>query len=329
MQPLVLRFVQPRLVEVHEQPLPVAGPDEALVRTLYSGISPGTEMLAYRGEIDPDLPLDESIGSLGGTFSYPFEYGYSAAGVVETGTEGVSAGTRVFSFQPHRSHFVARREDLVVAVDIDARSLTLFPLVETALQISLDAGEVQGRDVVVVGLGPVGILAGALLRRGGASVIGTDPLPWKRMAASRFGFDSVSPDEIGDVVGRHSPGGAHLLIEASGNPDALASSLSLVAHEGTVLVCSWFGTKPVALPLGAEFHRRRLTIASSQVSTIPQRLQGEWTFDRRREVALELMRELPLSELASHTFPVRDAGLAYSAIDRAEEGLIHAALSYD
>ena len=62
-------------------PLPAEG--DVLVRTLYSGISAGTELLAYRGEIDPDLALDETIGALGGTFRYPFRYGYSCVGVVE------------------------------------------------------------------------------------------------------------------------------------------------------------------------------------------------------------------------------------------------------
>jgi threonine dehydrogenase-like Zn-dependent dehydrogenase len=119
-----------------------------------------------------------------------------------------------------------------------------------------------------------------------------------------------------------------LVIEASGRPEALRDSLPLLAHEGVVLVVSWYGTKDVVLPLGAAFHRRRLTIRSTQVSTIPARLADRWTIARRRAAARELLSSLPLGALATHTYPVGEAGAAFAAVDRAEEGLVHAALRY-
>ena len=72
MQAVRLLFVAPRKVELAPVELPDPGPGTLLVRTSYSGISTGTELLAYQGLLEPDLPLDERIGSLGGTFSYPF-----------------------------------------------------------------------------------------------------------------------------------------------------------------------------------------------------------------------------------------------------------------
>ena len=57
----------------------------------------------------PDLPIDERIGSLGGTFSYPFPYGYSCVGEVERSAGPVPAGTLVFAFHPHQDRFVDRR----------------------------------------------------------------------------------------------------------------------------------------------------------------------------------------------------------------------------
>ena len=131
-----------------------------------------------------------------------------------------------------------------------------------------------------------------------------------------------------EVRDRTSGRGANLVVESSGRPEALAGSLELLRHEGTVLVASWYGTQPVALPLGAEFHRRRLTIRSTQVSTIPERLAGEWTFERRRAAALDLMDELPLDRLATHEFDFEDAAAAFEAVDRGAEGLVHAALRY-
>jgi 2-desacetyl-2-hydroxyethyl bacteriochlorophyllide A dehydrogenase len=329
MRPLVVRFVAPRVVEVHEMELPKPAENELSVRTLYSGISSGTEMLAYRGELDPSLLQDETIGALGGTFTYPFEYGYSAVGVVESGGRDLAQGSTVFSFRPHRSHFVARRDELVPLGDIDPRRATLFPLVETAFQISLDAGDVRDRQVVVLGSGPVGILSATLLKRAGAHVLAIDPVESRRAAASAFGIHGAHPEEAAALVDERTGGrGVALVVEATGNPEAVAAALLLLAHEGELLVCSWFGTKVVPLPLGGDFHRRRLTIRSSQVSSIPSHLQREWSITRRRDATLDLLRELPLEVLATHTFPVQEAAAAFAAIDEGSEGLLHAALSY-
>jgi threonine dehydrogenase-like Zn-dependent dehydrogenase len=123
-------------------------------------------------------------------------------------------------------------------------------------------------------------------------------------------------------------GGVPLIVEVSGDPRALASALPLLAHEGTALVASWYGSKPVNLHLGAEFHRRRLTIRSTQVSTIPSRLSGRWTLKRRREHVMRLLGELPLKRFATHEFPFSRAADAFAALDRGDEDLMHAALTY-
>ena len=104
--------------------------------TEWSGISSGTELLAYRGEVDPDLPLDETLGALAGTFAYPFRYGYSAVGRVVRPAGPFQEGQRVFAFHPHQDRFVADAGDAVAVDDLDPRAATLYPMVETALQVS-------------------------------------------------------------------------------------------------------------------------------------------------------------------------------------------------
>ena len=137
-----VEFAGPRQVRVVAVALPEPGPDEVVVTTHFSGISGGTELLAYRGEIDPGMPLDDRIESLDGTFTYPFRYGYACVGEAD--------GQPVFAFHPHQNQFVARRDELVpLPAGVDLRQATLFPLVETALQIALDAGPVLGDTVVV------------------------------------------------------------------------------------------------------------------------------------------------------------------------------------
>jgi 2-desacetyl-2-hydroxyethyl bacteriochlorophyllide A dehydrogenase len=322
-------FVAPRSVEIRQCELPEPGAGQLLVRTAFSGISPGTELLAYRGEIDETVALDETLPALSGRFSYPFRYGYSCVGRVESG-DGLAEGALVFAFHPHQDRFVVAAEDALGLGDIDARIATLFPLVETALQVSLDAGTTPDTTVAVAGLGVVGILVALLLQRGGARVVGSEPVSWRRELAASFGIDTVEPLELDAYVERVTRGrGVPLLIEASGNPVALTNGLRVLAHEGTALVVSWYGTKPVSLQLGAEFHRRRLVIRSSQVSTIPARLSGEWSRERRRRVALELMRELPLVRLATHEFPFPEVKVAYRQVDAGQAGLLHAALCYE
>jgi 2-desacetyl-2-hydroxyethyl bacteriochlorophyllide A dehydrogenase len=323
-----VRFVAPYVVELAEVAVPENRAGEVLVRAEFSGISGGTEMLAYRGELDPGLPRDETLGALAGRFEYPFTYGYSVVGTVEASRSDVREGERVFAFHPHQSRFVVSATDVVPIGATDPRTATLFPLVETALQISLDAG-IRYREVVaVLGLGPVGILSGILLMRSGATVVGSDPVPWRRETAEMCGLAAVEPEALGTAVRTATRGhGADVVVEATGNPEALGESLGLLSMEGVAIVASFYGAKPVTLPLGAEFHRRRLEIRSSQVSTIGGRAI-RWDRLRRLEATQALLAELPLSALASHTLPLERAPEAYAALDRGDDGVIHVALAY-
>jgi 2-desacetyl-2-hydroxyethyl bacteriochlorophyllide A dehydrogenase len=325
-QALRLLFVAPRHVELAPVDLPDPGPGRLLVRTRYSGISTGTELLGYRGLLDPDLPLDERIGALGGTFRYPFPYGYSCVGEVEHSAGSLPPGTLVFAFHPHQDRFVVGEDDVVALPSgTDPRLATLLPFVETGLQLSLDAGQVAQETVVVLGLGVVGVVTALLLQRAGATVVAAEPSAERRELAGSLGIPAVEPAAL---AGRLPSQGVPLLLELSGSPTALAGALDLLAHEGTALVGSWYGRQLVELPLGGAFHRRRLTIRSSQVSTIPAALAARWDVGRRRQVAVGLLGELPLAALATTDVAFEDAPAAYRALDTREPGVVHVALRY-
>jgi threonine dehydrogenase-like Zn-dependent dehydrogenase len=306
----------PRRVEIRELPTPRPAAGEVLVRTLSSGISGGTERLVYRGEIPADLALDDTIDALGGTFAYPFAYGYACVGEV------AESGQRVFAFHPHQDVFTAQLSELVPLPAIDPAAATLFPLVETALQVTLDAGSGYRDRVIVLGAGVLGLLTGLLLQRAGWRPLLAEPQEWRRALAGSLGVSAVAPAElVSEEVA--------LVIDASGNPDAPAMALDLLAHEGTLLIASWFGTKPVVLPLGGAFHRRRLTIRSTQVSSVPARLSGTWTRSRRRQETVALITELPLAQLCTDVFDFGRAAEAFQAVDQGKPGLMHAVLTYD
>jgi 2-desacetyl-2-hydroxyethyl bacteriochlorophyllide A dehydrogenase len=306
----------PRCVEIRELPTPRPSAGEVMVSTLFSGISAGTERLIYRGEIPEDLALDDTINALSGAFCYPFPYGYACVGEVEGWDQ------LVFAFQPHQDVFAARASDLIPLPAIDPASATLFPLVETALQVTLDAGTGYRDRVIVLGGGVLGLLTALLLQRSGQRPLCAEPQAWRRALADSIGVTAVAPEEL-------SKEEVPLVIDASGNPEAPSAALNMLAHEGTLLVASWFGTKPVILPLGGAFHRRRLIIRSTQVSTVPARLSARWTPSRRRLEAAQLLPELPLAELCTHVFPFGQAADAFRAVDESASGLMHAVLDYN
>src|SRR4030095_16207934 len=90
--------------------------DQVMVQTLVSAISPGTELLFYRGQAPTDLPVDETIAALAGMVGFPLKYGYAAVGrVVAVGAQVAPEwqDRLVFSFHPHESHFLAAPSELM------------------------------------------------------------------------------------------------------------------------------------------------------------------------------------------------------------------------
>src|SRR2546430_17529370 len=197
----------PRRVEIRELPTPLPAAGELLVRTLCSGISGGTERLACRGEVPAELALDDTIDALGGAFSYPFAYGYACVGEV------AESGQAVFAFHPHQDIFPARASELIPLPGIDPASATLLPLVETALQVTLDAGTGYRDRVIVLGAGVLGLLTGLLLQSAGWRPLIAGPQAWSRAVARSLGGTTVAPEEPGE-------GKVPLVLDARGNPDA-------------------------------------------------------------------------------------------------------------
>ena len=161
-----LYFTAPRRVEIREEVLPDPAPDEVLVETICTAISPGTEMLVYRGEF-PKIPVDTQIETLKGTFSYPLCYGYANVGRVRDIGKQVDKVWRdqlVLSFQPHTSHFLARPDSLLpVPAKVEPETAAFLPNMETAINIVQDAAPVLGERAMVFGQGIVGLLTTALL----------------------------------------------------------------------------------------------------------------------------------------------------------------------
>jgi threonine dehydrogenase-like Zn-dependent dehydrogenase len=200
---------------------------------------------------------------------------------------------------------------------------------ETAINVVLDAKPRLGEVVAVFGQGVVGLLVTQLLRRSGARVIAVEPSALRRSFADRCGAEAaLAPGNGAELRAFTSARGADIAIDASGSPAALQEAIDCVAPEGTVVVCSWYGEKPVPLNLGGRFHRGRVRIISSQVGRIDPSLAPRWDRERRMELATELLGDLVLAELITHRIPFTRAAEAYSLLDDRAAETVQVVLDY-
>ncbi len=334
-------FAAPYTVDVHEEQIPEPREGQLLVQTLVSAISPGTEMLVYRGQMPTDIPLDATISALDGAFAYPLRYGYAAVGRVIAYGRGVDAGWQnrlVFAFHPHESHFLAAPKDVLPVPDGVAPETAVFlPNMETAVSFVMDGSPVIGERVVVFGQGIVGLLTTTLLSQLPlARLVTLDRYPLRRQWSSRLGAHlSLDPAESAAQAQLHTElqqagvfTGADLAYELSGHPAALDQAIAAVGFGGRLVIGSWYGSKPVNVQLGGHFHRSHMQVISSQVSHLAPRWHGRWTSARRLQVAWEQLAHCRATDLITHRFPIASAAEAYDLIDQRPDQTIQVLFSY-
>jgi 2-desacetyl-2-hydroxyethyl bacteriochlorophyllide A dehydrogenase len=337
-----LLFQKPHEITCCREPVPPIGAGEVLVQTTCSAISPGTEMLAYRGQIPEGTSLDGTIKVLSGKAVYPFKYGYSSVGrVIEVGS-GVNAewlDRRVFAFHPHESHYAAQPQDLIrLPEEIDPSGALFLPNMETALNFVLDGRPMLGECVVVFGQGIVGLLTTSILAvMPLSSLVTLDLYPLRRKWSSEIGAHAVLDprshqirDRLADLFSSDSADGApDLIYEVSGNPEALDQAIGIAGLETRIVAGSWYGTKPVHLNLGAGFHRNRIRVSSSQVSTLASDYAARWTKSRRIKLAWNLIRRIKPSRFITHRFSIHEAAQAYDLLDQHPEDCLQVVFEYD
>jgi 2-desacetyl-2-hydroxyethyl bacteriochlorophyllide A dehydrogenase len=329
-----LWFSAPRTTEFRPERIQPPGPGEVRVRAIASALSQGTEMLVYRGEVPADLPLD--LPTLAGSFSFPIKYGYATVGrVLDSGgdVENLAPGDTVFVHHPHQDVFLVPAEALVrLPSGLDPLLGLFVANLETALNVIHDTPLHLGEAALVFGQGVVGLLVTQLLGLAGASrVLVVDPVKKRRELALDIGADEAfEPDDVPERVLDATAGlGADVAVEASGSGVALQAAIDTVANEGTVVVASWYGTKPVALSLGAHFHRGRVRLRSSQVGGMNPDLGPRWDHARRMETVLGLLSRLRLKELISHRFPFDRAPDAYRLVDERPGETVQVILTHE
>jgi 2-desacetyl-2-hydroxyethyl bacteriochlorophyllide A dehydrogenase len=336
-----LWFTAPRRVEIRSAALEPPRSGEVLVRTHVSAISGGTELLIYRGLAPADLPVDETLPALSGMLALPLRYGYAAVGRVVGLGEGVPPaleGRRVMAFQPHADAFTARVEEIVpLPESVTEEEAAFLPNLETAVNLVLDGAPRIGEQVAILGQGIVGLLTtGLLARMPLASLVTADAYPRRRRASLAWGahacldpaVDRFAADLAIHLQAERPYPGADLTYELTGDPAALDLAIGVTGRNGRIVIGSWYGTKRASTDFGGRFHRSRLRIISSQVSSLAPELMGAWSKPRRLGVALSLLPTLPVRDLVTHRYPFEQAAEAYRTLDESPADALQVLLTY-
>jgi alcohol dehydrogenase len=164
-----------------------------------------------------------------------------------------------------------------------------------------------GATVVVIGLGPVGLMATmSALLMGAARVVAADPVAARRDRAETLGAQAVAPDELVDVVASHTGGrGAHAVIEAVGAASTIRQAIEVVRVSGNIAVVGVNLEGAMPFPMDLAF---------------PKEVQfrtGVTSVHRELPALLELAasgRFVP-DVIVTHRMPLADGAAAYELFD--------------
>ena len=282
--------VAPGRGEIRTEPDPTPSTDEVVVKTLFSGISRGTEALVFQGLVPASEYRRMRAPFQTGDFPAPVKYGYANVGRVEQGPRELLDRT-VFVLYPHQTRYVVPVQSVhVVPESVPPARAILAANLETAINGVWDASPRIGDRIGVIGGGTVGCLVAWLTARiFGCEVQLVDTNSRRGAVAGALGVQFVGPDEISE--------NADVVIHASGSPSGLALALRIAAFEATIVELSWYGTQAVPMVLGEAFHARRLTLKSSQVGSVARSQRPRWDSQRRMQFALTLLAHAELDAL--------------------------------
>jgi 2-desacetyl-2-hydroxyethyl bacteriochlorophyllide A dehydrogenase len=283
-------IVAPGRGEIRSEALRAPAGGDVSVRTLFSGISRGTEALVFDGRVPQSEWARMRAPFQDGEFSGAVKYGYANVGRIECGSNEL-IGKTAFVLYPHQTKYVVPVSAVhVLPSDVPPARAILAANLETALNGVWDANPESGDRVVVIGAGTVGCLVAWLVSHThGCDVQLVDVNPQRQRVAQTLGVSFAGPE--------NALTDANIVIHVSGSPAGLQQALEIAGFEATIIEMSWFGDRQVPLLLGGAFHSRRLTIKSSQVGHVAASHRAHWDTRRRMAHALSLLADPALDVL--------------------------------
>ena len=328
-------------LRVEEVPLGVPGPEEAVVEVLYGGIC-GSDLHYWlhgaAGESILKAPLVLGHEISGRVVRAAGNGTGPAAGTpvaVHPATPGRGEGPGAARYPadrpnlspgctylgsaaryPHTDGAFSRYVNLPVRMlralpaGLDLRTAALIEPASVAWHAVARAGDVAGKTALVIGSGPIGALAVAVLKRAGAArIVAVDMHAKPLEIAAAVGADEVLA--AGDAAAIAAVE-ADVVIESSGNHHGLASAIGGAARGGTVVMVG-------LLPTGPQ------PVLISLAITRELDLKGSFRFNDEIDDVIAALTDgtLHIGPVITHEFPVRDAIEAFEvARNSAESGKV-------
>jgi threonine dehydrogenase-like Zn-dependent dehydrogenase len=278
--------------------------------------------------------------------SYPLAYGYACVGRIRKVGREVGKfleNQLVFAFQPHTSSFIAQPSSLIpIPASLSPETACFLPSMETAVNLIQDGAPILGERVLILGQGIVGLLTASLLSEFPLeSLVTVDQYELRRSALhvtdnnalgvykdQKLHVKSFSPDKLRHLASEQLKNGADLTFELSGSPAALNDAIELTTFSGRIIIGSWYGQKRGPIDLGGSFHRSRIKLIASQVSTISPELSSRWDKPRRFDVAWKALERIKPEKWITHRFALSEADKAYSLLDENPQETIQVIFDY-
>lgn len=341
----VVRITAPRQVELAPTARLSVGAGDVRLRTLYSGVSTGTELTSFLGtnpnlhrawDAERRLFADSASGP-----GYPVSgFGYSEVGeIVELGPDvtGLEPGQLVWGIWGHRSDGVlpgATAARQVLPPSVPATAGVFARVGAVALNAVLEADVHVGETVAVFGQGVIGLLTTALAKLNGATVVAVDARHERLEVAAAMGADVLidasresAADTVRDLTEQR---GADVCIEISGSYQALREAIRTCAFSSRVVAAGFYQGEATALALGEEFHHNRIEVVASQISGPPTRLAHRWTRERLHRGFMQLVTSGRLDPvpLITDIVPVARVQDAFTALADGAAGTLQVVLDF-
>jgi threonine dehydrogenase-like Zn-dependent dehydrogenase len=321
---------------------------ELLVQTEVGALSPGTETRIYSGGVE----------RFSYRISYPFPLGYNNVGkVVAVGSkvQGYRPGQRVFTCMPHLSEFIVAEQAMGESgrpsssnIPKMVDQLALVPenvasehAVFTHLLLlgfnALHRGQYRfGENVVVIGLGVVGLGAVCMAGAAGARVAAIGNAPSRLETARVMGADTAwmaGDDDLGRSTAFAGEAGIDLIIVCTDAWEAMKTAIKISRRNTRIAVLAFPGVGQGPSPFEpfepGDFYNRSLSYIAVSWMAADEYPPEYQRFTRKRvyRYILDLMcrRRIDLSSLVTHHFPmsrIKDAFDLVLAKDKSVLGVV-------
>lgn len=290
-------FTAKGVTEIIDEPKPTCGDNEILLKTLFSGLSNGTERSFLTG--GPYGPK-----------KWPCRIGYqNVSEVVETGA-GVTAyqpGDVIYTGTSpgHVAYHTIRESDLAIKVPpgLDHKAATMLGLAGVSYFNAARVGVCEGDGVLVTGSGGIGLMAVQAAKALGARVSLASRTPHRRELGIKLGADAAfDPEQETEALRENGP--YSVLLECAGVPldPLMEPKKELLAHFARVAL--------VAGRFRVDYHflwASRLRISFYQSTHFDQQ-----TLDRVAALAAD--GTLTPGSMVQNVVPIADAVRAYDTL---------------